>query len=157
MNYALIKNGVVENVIVAGEDFISTIVSEYDHIELLDTPEEQKVAGPGWIYVSETGEFIAPEQPSNETWKITKLAFKNRFPRAKWMAAKAAAEVNPEMADFFETFNLATYIDLQREDTIADVSHMKDPSVPESFRLTEEEYAAVMLIPAKPEEIPSFI
>lgn len=156
MNYALIKNGVVENVIVADEAFVSSLVG-YDHIEALDAPEEQKVACPGWLYDAVTGDFSEQPVVNNDTWKITKLAFKNRFPRAKWMAAKAAAGVSPEMADFFETFNLATYIDLQREDTISDVAHLKDLSVPESFRLTEEEYAAVILSPAKPEEIPFFV
>ena len=156
MNYALIKNGVVENIIVADEAFVSTLTG-YDHIEALDTPEEQKVAGPGWLYDAVTGEFSEPPVVNNDTWKITKLAFKNRFPRQKWIAAKAASSVNQEIADFFETFNLATYIDLEREDTIADVSYLKNELIPESFRLTEAEYAAVMLVPAKPEEIPTFI
>lgn len=155
--YALIKNNIVKNVIVADADFISTIASEYDLIEVLDTPEEQKVAGPGWIYVSETGEFIAPEQPSNETWKITKLAFKNRFPKPKWTAAKIASQTDPVMADFFETFELSTYIDLQRQDTIESVQFLTQPSVPESFRLTSEEYSEVIETPARPEEIPAFL
>lgn len=156
MNYALIKNGVVENIIVADEAFVSTLTG-YDHIEALDTPEEQEVAGPGWLYDAGTGVFSEPPVPQNDTWKITKLAFKTRFPRQKWMAAKAASSVNQEIDDFFETFNLATYIDLQREDTIADVSYLKNELIPEAFRLTEAEYTAVMLVPAKPEEIPTFI
>lgn len=155
-NYALIKNNIVKNVIVADADFISTIASEYDHIELLDTPEEQKVSGPGWIYVSETGEFIAPEEPSIETWKITKLAFKNRFPKSKWIAAKIASQSDPILADFFETFELSTYIDLQRQDTIESVQFLTQPSIPESFRLTPEEYSEVIETPARPEENPAF-
>jgi len=157
MNYALIKNGIVQNVIVADEEFISSISGQYDHIEALDTPEEQKVAGPGWIYVSETGKFIAPEQPSNETWKITKLAFKNRFPKSKWIAAKVASQSDPILADFFETFELSTYIDLQRQDTVESVQFLTQTSIPEAFRLTEAEYDAVMLVPASTEEIPTFI
>ena len=155
MKYALIKNGVVENVIVAGEAFISSLTG-YDHIEALDTPEEQKVAGPGWLYDYDTGVFSEGHvESSTDTWKITKLAFKNRFPRPKWIAAKVAAQSSPAMADFFETFELASYIDLQRQDTIADVASIKHASVPESFRLTEEEYAAVMEVPARQDEVPS--
>lgn len=153
MKYALIKNGTVQNVIVADEDFISTIASEYDHIEPLDTLEEQKVTGPGWIYVSETGEFFEPEQPSNETWKITKLAFKNRFPKAKWIAAKVAAQTDPILADFFETFELSTYIDLQRQDTIESIQFMTQAEIPEAFRLSAQEYSDVIEVPASPEEI----
>lgn len=155
MNYALIKNGIVQNVIVADADFISTIASEYDHIELLDTPEEQKVAGPGWIYVSETGEFIAPEQPSNETWKITKLAFKNRFPKSKWIAAKIASQTDPILADFFETFELSTYIDLQKQDTIESIQFFTQAEIPEAFRLSAQEYSDVIEVPARQDEVPS--
>ena len=96
----------------------------------------------------------APQPQQTETWKITKLAFKNRFPKAKWMAAKAAAAVSPELEDFFETFNLATYIDLQRQDTVSDVQSLTSETTPESFRLTAEEFSAVIETPAKPEEIP---
>ena len=155
MNYALIKNGVVENVVVASPEFVSTLTG-YDHIEALDTVEEQRVAGPGWLYDEVAGLFSEPIPQSPEIgWKITKLAFKNRFPRAKWVAAKVAAQSSPTMADFFETFELASYIDLQRQDTIADVASIKHASVPESFRLTEEEYAAVMEVPARQDEVPS--
>lgn len=156
MNYALIKNGIVQNVIVASPEFVATL-NEYDHIEALDTQEEQRVAGPGWFYDEATGVFSEPPQLQNDNWKITKLAFKNRFPKSKWMAAKVAAQSSPVMADFFETFELASYIDLQRQDTIADVASLTHASVPESFRLTEEEYTAVIEVPASPEEIPSFV
>ena len=156
MKYALIKNGIVENVITASPTFVATLTG-FDHIEALDAPEELRSAGPGWFYDEATGVFSEPPQLQEDTWKITKLAFKNRFPRQKWIAAKVAAQSSPAMADFFETFELATYIDLQRQDTITDVASLKHASVPESFRLTEEEYAAVMEVPASPEEIPTFI
>ena len=102
------------------------------------------------------GESFEPAlEPTTEpTWKITKLAFKNRFPRSKWIAAKVAAQSSPVIADFFETFDLASYIDLQRQDTISDVQSLTSETTPESFRLTAEEFSAVIETPAKPEEIP---
>jgi len=160
MRYALVKNNVVHNVIVADPDYVSEISPEYDNVVLLDYPEEETVSGPGWTYNPTTGEFSPPVEPEPEvieTWKITKLAFKNRFPRAKWMASKAASAVDPNMDDFFETFNLATYIDLEREDTRADVTFLTGASIPESFRLTTEELDAIINTPARPDEIPSFL
>lgn len=155
MNYALIKNGIVQNVIVADEEFISSISDQYDHIEALDTPEEQKVAGPGWLYDSIAGEFTSPPEPEEiKTWKITKLAFKNRFPRAKWIAAKFASQSDPIMADFFETFELSTFIDLQSASAINDVTSLSQEGVPESFRLTQEEVDDVLNVPAQPHELP---
>lgn len=156
MKYALIKNGIVQNVIVASPEFVATL-NEYDHIEALDTQEEQRVAGPGWFYDEPTGVFSEPTQVQNDTWKITKLAFKNRFPKSKWIAAKVAAQSDPILADFFETFELSTWIDLQRQDTIESVQFLTQASIPESFRLSVEEYTAVIEVPASPEEIPSFI
>jgi len=102
------------------------------------------------------GIYRLVEEPIIEqhTWKITKLAFKNRFPRSKWIAAKIASASNPVLSDFFETFELSTFIDLQKQDTIASVNALKDESIPESFRLTQEEVDAVLLVPANPEEIP---
>jgi hypothetical protein len=103
------------------------------------------------------GNYRLVEEPVIEqhTWKITKLAFKNRFPRNKWIAAKMASASDPILGDFFETFELSTLIDLQRQDTIASVNALKDESIPESFRLIQEEVDAVLLVPAQTDEIPS--
>ena len=113
MRYALIKNGVVDNVILGDEDFKAHLetVGLYDHIEALDTPDEEKVSGPGWLYDSATGVFSEPPAPEPTpepepipVFKITKLAFKNRFPRPKWIAARASTDV--ALVDFFECFDL---------------------------------------------------
>ncbi len=58
IRYALIKSGQVENVILADAEFIATIAHQYDHCELLDTPEEQQVAGVGWTW--DGTQFTAP-------------------------------------------------------------------------------------------------
>jgi hypothetical protein len=59
MNYALIKSGLVENVIIADAAFIDVIRSEWDHIvDITDTGY-----GKGWLYDGE--EFTLPvvEEP----------------------------------------------------------------------------------------------
>ena len=55
MHYALIKNGTVQNIIVADESFVSLIRSEWDHI----APAGDGV-GIGWGW--DNG-FIAPPEP----------------------------------------------------------------------------------------------
>lgn len=152
--YALIKNGVVSNVVVAEDEWVLSVINLWDKV--LEIPENQS-AGEGWVW-NETDGFIAPAIPElvvENTWKITKLAFKNRFPRAKWIAAKSNASTDENLADFFETFDLSTFIDLQRQDTINSVNTLMDVTIPESFRLTQEEVDAVLLVPAQPNEIPS--
>lgn len=96
---------------------------------------------------------VATVTVQTQSWKITKLAFKRRFPNAKWIAAKAASMVDVGLADFFEDFNLATFIDLSRDDTIAKVTALGNVVIPESFRLTEEEIAAVLTVIPLDEEL----
>lgn len=55
MNYALIKNGVVESVIVADEEFVKAL-SDYDYIISVDDFETP--IGTGWSYIN--GVFTAP-------------------------------------------------------------------------------------------------
>lgn len=58
MKYALIKNNKVKNIIVANENFINSIKSDYDHIEKVDAVQ----AGPGWGYDPTTKTFKEPTQ-----------------------------------------------------------------------------------------------
>ena len=57
--YALIKNDKVENVIVADEEFINFIKSNYDYIENVDAV----LTGPGWNYDPITKTFDEPAPP----------------------------------------------------------------------------------------------
>lgn len=83
MRYALIKNGMVENIIIAEPDFIAAIADDWEHIEPLDTPEEQALnVGIGWTYVA--GVFAAPEtageESAEQTYEVlSRLGFRNRF------------------------------------------------------------------------------
>lgn len=96
---------------------------------------------------------VVTEETPVYHWKITQLAFKNRFPRDKWKAAKALRALDADIDDFFESFELATYINLEEPETIASVNALGIESIPESIRLTSEEIAAVLTIPAQPKEM----
>lgn len=88
-----------------------------------------------------------------EIWNITKLAFKNRFPSAKWIAARVASNSSAELYDFFESFDLATYINLKDQKTIDAVTSLSNESVPVEYRLTAEEVFSVINVPAATSEI----
>ena len=94
------------------------------------------------------------ELPPTVLTTVTKLAFKNRFPRAKWIAAKQASVVNAGLADFFESFELARYIDLELPETIQAVSALSAPEIPVEFKLTPSEVSAVLDTPVAPHESP---
>ncbi len=62
MEYALIKAAKVENVIVADPEFVALIRPNWDHIEALDTVQEQGLGvGIGWGW--DGAAFLAPQQP----------------------------------------------------------------------------------------------
>lgn len=96
------------------------------------------------------------EEISNviESFNLSKRAFKARFPRAKWIAAKQAALTSPTLADFFEDFELSSYINVKDANTIAAVTAIGDPNMPADFRLTVEEINAVLNVPTQPGEEP---
>ena len=91
------------------------------------------------------GEPPAPPASTEPDWHITHLAFKKRFPRAKWDAARELAKTNKDFYSFFEDFDLATYVDLHRTDTVMSVQSLANASVPADVRLTLAEIDAVLL------------
>ena len=63
--------------------------------------------------------------PPAESMKITRLSFKQRFTTDERMAIRAAASANPLVYDFQDLVDSATYIDLERQDTIAAVNALE--------------------------------
>jgi hypothetical protein len=128
MEYALINNGVVENVIVADTEFIESISSDHDHIEPLDTAQEQVLGvGIGWGWDGE--QFVAPAAPPPPPlppppawqWYIDKGPFFDRFGAAK-MAVLTSNDstIKALLADI----NNRHWIDLQRADVAQAVGYI---------------------------------
>ena len=96
--FALIKNGTVQNVIVADEAFIASVTSEWDHIECIDTPAERALGvGIGWGW--DGSSFVAPTPTTPEPqpvpvweWLIDIGPFFDRFSAAK-MAVLTSSDV----------------------------------------------------------------
>jgi len=72
----------------------------------------------GWQY----GTYAPESAPEVVDMRITKLAFKQRFTADERIAIREAAAVNPQIYDFEDLVNAATYIDLSRDDTISAVN-----------------------------------
>lgn len=117
MRYALIKNGFVENVIVADPSFAATIEG-YSHVEALDEPGEQKVAGPGWAYNAVTGEFTAPPDMGTDPGQrtISVLAFRSRFTAAEKIAIYTAAKTDVEIQIWLDDLAAAQNSEVSLED-----------------------------------------
>ena len=117
MEYALIKAGKVENVIVADEDFISLISSEWDHIERIDTPEEQALGvGIGWGWDGTA--FVAPEapptpEPAPTPKHISVGAFFDRFGAHKY---PILSSTDLGVKALIQDCSVRKYIDLDNPD-----------------------------------------
>lgn len=120
MEYALIKNGTVQNVIVADEAFVAQIASEWDHIERIDTPAEQALGvGMGWGW--DGTQFVAPPAPPAPPppappiwqWYIDIGPFYDRFGAAK-MAVLTSAD--PALKAILSDLNIRKWVDLERSD-----------------------------------------
>ncbi len=145
MKYALVRNNFVENVIVADPDFIQIIESEWDHIEAIDTFQEQGMGiGIGWSWNAQDG-FVqpTPEQPEpvQQDSKITRLAFLNRFQDAEAIAidlASIGATVEAAAVRLYlKKVDAATFIDLQDQATRSGVMSLEALGLIQTGRATE--------------------
>jgi len=87
----------------------------------------------GWQY----GTYAPEPAPEVVDMRITKLAFKQRFTADERIAIREAAAVNPQIYDFEDLVNAATYIDLMRPDTIAAVNAIEQAGLIQSGRAVE--------------------
>lgn len=115
MRYAIIENGVVVNTVIANMSQDSSWI-------------ESETAGIGWNLVN--GELVAPApdplpEPPAAIRHITKLAFKNRMTSTERKAIRAAAKVSPDVEDFVDLADSATYVDLDHTDTRAKVQALE--------------------------------
>lgn len=120
-------------------EVINTIIADLDFVQS--------------VYPEKFREVADPLPDVIEIWNITKLAFKNRFPASKWIAARSASNSSPELYDFFESFDLATYINLKDQKTIHAVTSLSNSNVPVEYKLTNEEVSAVINVPAAGNEV----
>lgn len=58
-------------------------------------------------------------------WRITKLAFKQRFTQGERIDIREASKTIPKVYDFEDLVNSATFIDLSRDDTKTAVNEIE--------------------------------
>ena len=127
MDYALIKSGRVESIVVADAEFVATIAEQWDAV----TPAPEGCAI-GWAWDGEAFTPPAPPpapEPTPSPKHITRLAFLNRFTDAEAisidLASIGATEQAAGLRRFMNKVNAATFIDLARSDTRAGVQALE--------------------------------
>ena len=167
MEFALIKNNAVQNVIVADQDHADSIAHEWDAV----VPANGM--GIGWSYVNGIGtapaqpEAIAPAQPQH----ATKRAFQNRFPKlangmsTKWdamclflsddgyatsLGATGSALFGLRMliTTGVQRLNASPFVDMgPNGEAAAMTGLLTNPAIPADFRLTDADRTAMMGTP----------
>jgi hypothetical protein len=110
MNYALIKNGFVENLILADQAFADYIAHEWDAV----VPANGMAIG--WSYVGGVGTAPVVVQPRPSVRDLAPVAYLKRFTQPERIAIRAAATANPAVNDYVQLLNAVT-----------DVVHLDDP------------------------------
>ena len=149
--FALIKNGTVQNVIVADEAFITSITSKWDHIECIDTPAELALGvGVGWGW--DGSSFVAPTPTTPEPqpvpvweWLIDIGAFFDRFGAAK-MAVLTSSDVGVQA--ILKDTQIRKWLDLKLPEIASALAYVgtKVPSV------TQELQESILNTPVKEKE-----
>jgi hypothetical protein len=141
MKYALIKNSLVENIIVADSDFISSIMGDYDSI--IDVDEINAFIGQEYT----DGQFIVPEvvvpiDPIVPPKTIfTKLEFRNRFTFAELVAIEESAVTDAGVRVLKDNLAIADHIDITRADTIGGVNYLVSKNL-----LTQERSVEILTV-----------
>lgn len=118
MNVILIKNGLVDNVILA--DSVERAQQFYPEHVCLERTEELKYVGPGYLYSG--GMFTAPAVvlPA-PIYKISRLAFLTRFTDTEAinldLASIGSTVPAATVRRYLSKVNSAEFIDLERADT----------------------------------------
>ena len=127
MEYALIKSGTVQNVIVADESFIAEIANEWDHIERIDTPAERPLGvGIGWGW--DGANFVAPAAPPEPEpttqpceWLIDIGSFFDRFGATK-MAVLTSSDAGVQA--ILKDTQVREWIDLKHPDVASSIAYI---------------------------------
>ena len=139
MDYALIKNGLVEQVIVSDAEFAQSIARKWDAV----TPAIDGCAI-GWAWDGEAFTPPAPPpapEPTPRPKHITRLAFLNRFTDAEAisidLASIGATAQEAGLRRYMNKVNAATFIDLARPDTRSGVQALEAGGVLAAGRAAE--------------------
>jgi hypothetical protein len=111
MRIALVKNGVIQNIIEASLDFALSL--GYDQALEVENLE----AGIGWVFDGER--FIAPliENTPEPSKPMTKFQFISRLTLAERVAIYTAEDTNPVIKMWLEMFRICEEIELDNPDT----------------------------------------
>lgn len=157
MKYALPENGVVIEVLRVDP---ATIWPADKAALFREAPDEVEV---GWLYDGTTFSAPPPAPDPGADYRITRLAFRNRFLPAEKVTLELASLDNPAgpllarqqaaaLRAYLADVAAATFVDLSRADTRAGVQYLETVTLIATGRA-----ATILDGPIQPEERPVFL
>jgi len=176
MNFALVKNNLVENVSEADQAWADSVASEWQAVVNITNTNPQP--GIGWGYSGGvfTAPVIPPAPPAQDTWVITRNAFQNRFPmtangvstkydlmtlfltdtayaESLGVTGSAIFDLRSIIITGNNRLGVVTEVNLQSQETINYVNMTTNVLFPDAFRLTTAEANTLLTTPAAPNEV----
>jgi hypothetical protein len=136
MNYAVVENGVVTNIVVSESALFPNWI-------------QSDVAQIGWTY---DGAAFTPPAPSPEPVlppNITRLAFRYRLTDAEYVGILTAAKTDVSVAAWVETFNIVSQVNLNDPRTKSGLDMMVSKGL-----LTAERETEILTAPVQSDERP---
>jgi hypothetical protein len=177
MQYALIKNNLVENIAEADQAWADSVASDWQAVVNITSMNPQP--GIGWSYSGGafTAPVVPPAPPAPDTWVITRNAFQNRFPitangvstkydlmtlfltdtayaESLGVTGSAIFDLRSIIITGNNRLGVVTEVNLQSQETINYVNMTTNALFPEVFRLTTAEASAILTTPAAANETP---
>ncbi len=174
MQYALIKNSFIENVVEADQAWADSVAADWQAV--VNTTSITPQPGIGWEYAN--GQFLAPPAPPPPpvpvSWVITRNEFQKRFPltangvstkydlmtlfltdtayaESLGVTGSAIFELRSLIITGNNRLGVVTEVDLEDPETINYVNMTTNALFPEIFRLTQDEANMVLKTPAPAE------
>jgi hypothetical protein len=171
MQYALIKNNLVENVAEADQAWADSVAADWQAVANITNINPQP--GIGWEYIS--GQFVAPPAPpptpSTYMWVITRNEFLKRFPltangvstkydlmtlfltdtayaESLGVTGSAIFDLRSLIITGNNRLGVVMEVDLKDSETINYVNMTTNALFPEVFRLTQDEANMILNTPA---------
>ena len=99
------------------------------------------------FYAANEDALMNPPAPALPR-RVTRLAFMQRFTQPERLAIRLAAKTVPEIEDYLAMVDAATFIDLERADTIESVNALATASL-----ITQERAAEITTAPVEAAEV----
>jgi len=114
MIYAILNNNIVTSILESSDEEELFPIMKNNQL-VIDITDEYPLPEIGWELVG--NELVG--QPSELSWKITRLAMRRRFTNEELIALYAAAASNTVFKILLDNLAVSTYVDLSNEQTLS--------------------------------------